>query len=295
VNKLAERLLVFFIGLPLCLSLAAFLPQKNNLSANLLVTVFCVLGAVELSVILKRRGLAISRAGAGLLGAAIPSSVTLFVSFGVNALVVPALAALCGGILLVREAFARELRGNSTIRGSGTGHDGGIARIAAGFMLLLYPASFMSWLILINLPPHSPYLIISFLCLVFANDSLAWAAGMLFGGTNRGIFAVSPNKSAAGFIFGIAASVAVSLALPALLPDVFASSRLPPVVSGIILGVLTGAAAVLGDLAESAIKRCAGLKDSGSLMPGRGGILDSVDSLALAAPVFFIAYRLLYA
>jgi phosphatidate cytidylyltransferase len=145
-----------------------------------------------------------------------------------------------------------------------------------------------------NRLPHSPTLIVAFLCVVFANDSLAWAAGMLFGRTNRGVFAVSPNKSVAGFVAGLAASVGVGLALAAYLPAVFTASRFPPLVSGLVLGLSTGVAAVLGDLAESAFKRSADVKDSGSLIPGRGGILDSIDSLALSAPVFYVVYRLLF-
>jgi phosphatidate cytidylyltransferase len=61
-----------------------------------------------------------------------------------------------------------------------------------------------------------------------------------------------------------------------------------------MLGLFTGIAAVLGDLAESALKRSAGVKDSGSLIPGRGGILDTIASLALSAPVFYVGYRLLF-
>jgi phosphatidate cytidylyltransferase len=61
-----------------------------------------------------------------------------------------------------------------------------------------------------------------------------------------------------------------------------------------MLGLLSGAAATLGDLAESVMKRSSDIKDSGSIVPGRGGALDSIDSIALAAPVFYGLYRLLF-
>jgi len=58
--------------------------------------------------------------------------------------------------------------------------------------------------------------------------------------------------------------------------------------------LISGAAAALGDLCESAIKRGAEYKDSGRLIPGRGGVLDSVDSIALAAPAFYFTWTLLF-
>jgi phosphatidate cytidylyltransferase len=57
---------------------------------------------------------------------------------------------------------------------------------------------------------------------------------------------------------------------------------------------LTGIAATFGDLCESAIKRSAGIKDSGGLIAGRGGVLDSVDSIALAVPVFYYAWQIFF-
>jgi phosphatidate cytidylyltransferase len=78
-------------------------------------------------------------------------------------------------------------------------------------------------------------------------------------------------------------------------PDVFAAARFPLPVSICVLGLFTGFASITGDLAESALKRSCGVKDSGTIMPGRGGMLDSIDSLSLAAPVFFIMYNVLFA
>jgi phosphatidate cytidylyltransferase len=136
--------------------------------------------------------------------------------------------------------------------------------------------------------------ILVFLLMVFANDSLAWAAGMLFGKGNRGIIAASPNKSIAGFIGGLIAAVLAGIGGAYFLPGAFVSRYLHPVFAGGLLGFLTGAAGSLGDLAESALKRSSGIKDSGALIPGRGGVLDSIDSVALAAPVFYVAYRVFF-
>ncbi|MDR1148312.1 MAG: phosphatidate cytidylyltransferase [Spirochaetaceae bacterium] len=290
MKKLVERLLIFFIGIPSCIAVVVFLPQQNHLAVNLLVIIFCVLGAIELSDMLKKKGLTISRLEAGILGSIAPVGMTLLVSFGVDTFIMPALILTGAGWLLVSGVFVSANRQDT----AETKLDNALNRVAAGFALLFYPSSFLSWIILMNRLSHSSILIIAFLCVVFANDSLAWAAGMLFGKGNRGIFAVSPNKSLVGFITGIAASIGVGLALAALLPHVFISARFPPLVSGLILGLLTGTAAMLGDLAESALKRSAAVKDSGCLIPGRGGILDSIDSLALSAPVFYMVYRLLF-
>jgi phosphatidate cytidylyltransferase len=126
---------------------------------------------------------------------------------------------------------------------------------------------------------------------------------MLFGKSNKGIVAASPNKSIVGFVAGIASSVALGVAAAVYFPDAFRANpeiegilkaKFSPISSGIILGLTTGIASTLGDLAESALKRSAGVKDSGNLMLGRGGVLDCIDSLSIAAPVFFIVYNVLF-
>jgi phosphatidate cytidylyltransferase len=157
----------------------------------------------------------------------------------------------------------------------------------------------MSWIVLIS-SWNRPAMLLLFLFITFGNDSLAWLLGTLFGANNRGIIAVSPNKSIAGFIGGFLGSILVAVGAVFLFPDIFSVfakttgsldlniSALKLVPFAIVLGLCTGIAATLGDLAESAIKRSCDFKDSGNFILGRGGVLDSIDSIAASAPVFFI-------
>jgi len=62
----------------------------------------------------------------------------------------------------------------------------------------------------------------------------------------------------------------------------------------IILGGATATAAIVGDIFESILKRCVNIKDSGNIIPGRGGVLDSIDSILLSAPVYYILCDLLF-
>jgi phosphatidate cytidylyltransferase len=283
VKKLVSRLAIFFIGLPLIVVLVLFLPHYNHLAINITVVIFSSLGALELAGILKKKNLPISGLEAALLGAAAPAAMTAVVSFGAPALAVPAvLAAAASGILVSRIFFpGGELE---TYTG----------QAAAGFAVLVYPGLLMEWIVRLSFLPRSEIVILIFLLCVFANDSLAWAAGMLFGAGNRGIIPVSPNKSVAGFIGGFAASALIGCGGVFFFPEAFAPRYMPALPSGLILGLAAGIAGSLGDLGESALKRSAGVKDSGFLIPGRGGVLDSIDSLSLAAPVFYLACRILF-
>jgi phosphatidate cytidylyltransferase len=279
IKKLIQRLLIFFFGLPLIILLVVLLPQLNHLALNIVIIFFSVLGALEFRNILGRKNLVISAWETALLGAISPLAMTLMVSFGVNDQAIPATFILGASWLLVSRVFLP----------AGKFADY-VPRTAAGFSVMIYPGLFLAWIIRMALKDHSSVIILAFLFMVFANDSAAWAAGMLLGKGNRGIIPASPNKSAAGFAGGLAASTLVGLIAGYWFPQAFDSSRGPILLCTAILGFLTGLAASLGDLGESALKRSAGIKDSGSLIPGRGGVLDSLDSLSLAAPVYYVVY-----
>jgi phosphatidate cytidylyltransferase len=110
---------------------------------------------------------------------------------------------------------------------------------------------------------------------VWAFDSLAYTAGRLFG-RHRFMERISPKKTWEGVIGGLIGATALSgLALWGL-------GRSP--LEGLLLGPLVAVSAQAGDLAESLLKRACGVKDSGRLFPGHGGMLDRVDSFLFAAP-----------
>jgi phosphatidate cytidylyltransferase len=129
------------------------------------------------------------------------------------------------------------------------------------------------------------FVLLLFAC-VYVGDT--WA---LYGGKNFGRHklapGVSPSKTWEGAVFGMAGSVVSALVVRALLlPDL-------TVLHVMGLGIVLGVTGILGDLTESLLKRAAAVKDSGTLLPGHGGMLDRVDSLLLAAPVLYWYQRLL--
>jgi phosphatidate cytidylyltransferase len=288
MKNMVQRLLVFFIGVPSIVAIVLFLPHYHHLVFNLLVTVFSVLGAAEFSAMLSQKKMSIPKKEAAVFGALPPLAMILVISFGVSGLLIPAVFAAVTVWLLLSRTFSR-----------GEALENFIYRLAGGLAVLIYPGMLLAWLIRIShWEKNTGIIILTFLLMVFGGDGLAWALGMAFGKNNKGLVPASPNKSIAGFIGAIIAPIIVGVGAVLLLPDVFvpkcASILGNPIAAVLIVSLLTGVAAILGDLGESAIKRSSGIKDSGFIMPGRGGVLDSIDSVAVAAPVFYLVFRALF-
>lgn len=284
MSNLLKRLLTFFIGVPAVIALVFLLPFYSHLPLNIVIVLFSAIGAVEFSAMLEKKQICISKIESFILGALAPAALTLNISFNLPDIIIP-LFIIVGAlwVLLSRAFLSLEKMGNV------------INNIAAGFSVLAYPGFFMYWLLKMS-SWESSGIILLFLLITFGNDSAAWLFGSLFGANNRGIIPASPNKSVAGFIGGLFGSIVVSCGAAVIFPFLFPSGAalLTRVIMAAVLGLCTGIAATLGDLAESAIKRSCDTKDSGKLMFGRGGVLDTIDSIAAASPVFFILFNLFF-
>lgn len=118
------------------------------------------------------------------------------------------------------------------------------------------------------------------ICVVFSGDIGAYAFGNLFGKRKLAPL-LSPKKSIEGSIGGLVMSLFAACCFVFVLPNV-------PVYVLVTAGLMGGFLGQVGDLFESLIKRISGVKDAGAIMPGHGGVLDRVDGVLLAAPLFYL-------
>jgi len=151
--------------------------------------------------------------------------------------------------------------------------------VLAGFVVLV-PA----WVALVALHEREPNLVLFVLLLVVAADVGAYFGGRKFG-RHKLAPKVSPGKTWEGVFGGF-----VAAALMAFIGVAWFKVSTVPFLAVCAIVVV---ASIVGDLTESLFKRHAGLKDSGSLLPGHGGVLDRVDSVTAAAPVFLVSLEFL--
>jgi phosphatidate cytidylyltransferase len=157
-------------------------------------------------------------------------------------------------------------------------------RVAAivGFVVLVPAALGLGRLA--ELAPNGQVLLLFLLVLIAAADIGAYFGGRRFG-RRKLAPRISPNKTWEGFWSGVAAAGCAAVIGGALLGE--------PLLPWVAVCVAVALASVVGDLVESMFKRQAGLKDSSSLLPGHGGVLDRLDSLSAAGPMFLLGLLLL--
>ena len=163
-----------------------------------------------------------------------------------------------------------------------SGYDRCRTKCVTGFLVLVPCMS-----ALICLHKQNPVYVLFILCIIWAADTGAYFAGRIWG-KKKLAPAVSPKKTVAGLYGGLVLSLVV-----ALIFAIIAKISWVQLLLWAILVIITVFAAVLGDLFESVLKRLANVKDSGQWLPGHGGILDRIDSITAAVPLFTLGLLLL--
>lgn len=278
MSKLTQRLLVFFIGVPACL-LFVYFDFLYHLPLNVLIVTASVIAANEFYNMCKQKSSMFPRALLLIFAGILPLITYLFALFNIDVNLVLWVLAAEIIVLLAIETISQQTFENS------------LPKISYAVLLLFYTGYMPTFISRISfIKNYSRYFFSLFLLFVFLCDSAAWFFGLLFGKNNRGLFKASPNKSIAGFIGGILSTVALAALAKLFFSDIFYGGWWKI----LLLAFFTAIAGIIGDLVESVFKRSADVKDSGKIIPGRGGVLDSIDSILIAAPIFYMGCYIFY-
>ena len=136
-----------------------------------------------------------------------------------------------------------------------------------------------------NVIEFEPRLLLGIILLIWSNDTFAYLGGSLFG-KHKMIERISPGKTWEGTIFGVLMTIGSGY----IVGEYILGDKIGP---WLMFGFLVPILATLGDLVESMLKRQAGIKDTGNIMPGHGGILDRFDSLIFVSPFLFVILKFL--
>ena len=278
MTSLGKRLILTFTSIPALFSLIYFLPHYHHLGFAILTFLAALSGGYEM------RGMLFHTDEHPL----VPfwSPMLLPMAQYIESVFFPTVPLVdITFVILLLYGFSKEI-----FIGARDSFATTIERVGRSVFLLIYPGYFAIFLIRILLFEQSTMLLLMLFLLVFGNDTFAYVFGMWLGKKNRQVFAVSPNKSMAGFIGGFVCSMLLSLIWVTAIP---AMARMFTWVEALIIGAVIAFVSNVGDLVESAFKRGAKVKDSGTIIFGRGGILYSIDSLLSSAPFFVVLVALL--
>ena len=277
-SNVFQRVLLFLVAIPLLGGAIFLLPQQKHLFFNLISIIASFLATKELIRIFKEKGIELKSKILPYLSIPLPLASYISLRFAIE-------LDLFSIVLTTLIIFVLMISISTKVSDSDFSNN--ITFIASSLFVIIYPSYFISYIIRFSEFNNSSIVIGFFILMIFMNDSGAWLLGVLFGKNNRGVVKVSKNKSVMGFVGGtIGTFLFFGLArytIPGLINM--------PIYIYIILSVIFSTVTISGDLVESAIKRSGKVKDSGDIIMGRGGLLDSIDSLLLTAPFFYYVVK----
>lgn len=255
-------------------ALMVFITALAVVYDGIFIAVICFLtvgGLYEFFYMIKKKDVPIYSYVGTFIGLLIPLSIFTHFELTKNW---ELLFIVTGFLLILMMQFARHDNRNAIL---------GLSTTLFG---VLYVAWFFSFLVKIRLllPGIDGVKLLGYLLLITkSGDMGAYLIGSKFG-KHALLPKVSPNKSVEGSVGALLVSAAVAIIFKSFLPPEINF----PLWQIALMGVFFSALGQLGDLSESLIKRDCGVKDSGKLLPGLGGILDMIDSLLFAAPAFYL-------
>lgn len=140
---------------------------------------------------------------------------------------------------------------------------------------------------------YNPKIIIGLFILIWSNDTFAYIVGKSIG-KHKLYEKISPKKTIEGFFGGLIFAIFAGYLISKFLIQPSEQFSEKSILIWMVIAAIVGIVGTIGDLIESKFKRIAGVKDSGKIMPGHGGILDRLDSVIFVAPFIFLFYKILY-
>ena len=255
----ARRVYTALIGIPIVYAIIRYLPPWG-------LTLLVVIGAAIALLELTRMGFG-DRRNPALTGLGLGLTALLIVRphwmLPLDAILLPGLACVLLAMLGSSHAISSRF------------HDATVAIFGP-----LYIGLTLGTLVSTRALPSGEWLIVFIAVVTWASDIGAYYAGTLWG-RHPLAPSISPKKSIEGLAGGLALALVV-----ALLTQIWLVPQLPAL-HALVLGILMTGTGLIGDLCESAMKRAVGVKDSGGILPGHGGMLDRLDSLLFTAPTFY--------
>ncbi len=157
-----------------------------------------------------------------------------------------------------------------------------ISVTVAGLLIIVFP---FSHIILLKSLNDGVFYILMLNILIMSNDTFAYFGGMFFG-KHKTDYIVSPNKTWEGYFSGLLFTI-ISVLVTNQFYTSFFGRKLFTLDEAVVLGIFFSIAANIGDLSESLFKRDGGKKDSGTMIPGHGGMWDTFDALIFSMPIFY--------